>query len=57
MDRFDNMRVFAKVAEIGGFAGAAAQLDISPSMVSQDVNDFEESFWRAPYQRRHVQSV
>jgi hypothetical protein len=27
------MRGFAKVAEIGGFAGAAARLDISPSMV------------------------
>jgi DNA-binding transcriptional LysR family regulator len=42
MDRFDNMRVFAKVAEIGSFAGAAARLDISPSMVSQDVKDLEE---------------
>jgi DNA-binding transcriptional LysR family regulator len=42
MDRFDNMRVFAKVAEIGSFAGAAARLDISPSMVSQHVKDLEE---------------
>jgi DNA-binding transcriptional LysR family regulator len=42
MDRFDNMRVFAKVAEIGSFAGAAERLDISPSMVSQHVKDLEE---------------
>src|SRR5580658_8256988 len=42
MDRFDNMRVFAKVAEIGSFAGAAARLAISPSMVSQHVKDLEE---------------
>jgi DNA-binding transcriptional LysR family regulator len=42
MDRFDNMRVFAKVAEIGSFAGAATRLDISPSMVSQHVKDLEE---------------
>jgi DNA-binding transcriptional LysR family regulator len=43
MDRFDNMRVFAKVAEIGSFAGAASRLDISPSMVSQHVKELEES--------------
>src|SRR5580692_11368063 len=43
MDRLDNMRVFAKVAEIGSFAGAAVRLDISPSMVSQHVKDLEES--------------
>ncbi|WP_158929155.1 LysR family transcriptional regulator [Acidisphaera sp. S103] len=42
MDRFDTMRVFAKVAEIGSFAGAAARLDISPSMVSQHVKALEE---------------
>ena len=42
MDRFDNMRVFAKVSEIGSFAGAAARLDISPSMVSQHVKELEE---------------
>lgn len=42
MDRFDNVRAFAKVAEIGSFAGAAARLDISPSMVSQHVKELEE---------------
>jgi len=42
MDRFDNLRVFAKVAEIGSFAGAAARLGISPSMVSQHVKELEE---------------
>jgi hypothetical protein len=29
MDRFDNMRVFAKVAEIGSFAGAAGRLVVA----------------------------
>ena len=43
MDRLDNMRVFAKIAEIGSFAGAAARLDMSPSMASQHVKVLEES--------------
>jgi DNA-binding transcriptional LysR family regulator len=42
MDRFDSMRVFAKVVESGGFAGAAVRLGISPSMVSQHVKNLEE---------------
>src|SRR5260221_583929 len=42
MDRFDNMRVFAKVVESGSFAGAAVRLGISPSMVSQHVKNLEE---------------
>ena len=35
MDRFDNMRVFAKVVESGSFAGAAARLGISASITCQ----------------------
>jgi DNA-binding transcriptional LysR family regulator len=42
MDRLDHMRVFAKIAEIGSFAGAAVRLDISPSMASQHVKVLEE---------------
>ena len=42
MDRFDNMRVFAKVVESNSFAGAAARLGISASMVSQHVKELEE---------------
>src|SRR5205809_6398157 len=42
MDRFDNMRMFAKVAESGSFTGAAAKLSISASMVSQHVKELEE---------------
>ena len=42
MDRFENMRVFAKIAEIGNFAAAAARLDMSPSMASQHVKVLEE---------------
>ena len=42
MDRFDNMRVFARVVESGGFTSAAARLGMSPSMVSQHVKDLEE---------------
>ncbi len=43
MDRLDNMRVFTKIAEIGSFAGAAARLNMSPSMASQHVKTLEES--------------
>ena len=42
MDRFDSMRVFAKVVESGSFVGAAARLDISASMVTLHVKELEE---------------
>ena len=42
MDRFDSMRVFAKVVESSSFAGAAARLDISASMVTLHVKELEE---------------
>jgi DNA-binding transcriptional LysR family regulator len=42
VDRFDNMRVFAKVVESASFTGAAARLGISASMVSQHVKELEE---------------
>jgi DNA-binding transcriptional LysR family regulator len=42
VDRFDNMRVFAKVVESGSFTGAAARLGVSVSMVSQHVKELEE---------------
>ena len=42
MDRFDNMRVFAKVVESSSFTGAAARLGMSASMVSQHVKELEE---------------
>jgi len=42
MDRFENLRVFAKVVESGGFAAAATRLGISASMVSQHVKTLEE---------------
>ena len=42
MDRFDSMRVFAKVVESGSFAGAAARLEISASMVTLHVKQLEE---------------
>ena len=41
MDRFDNMRVFAKVVENSSFAGAAARLDISASMVTLHVKELD----------------
>ena len=43
MDRFESMRAFAKIAETGNFAAAAARLDISPSMASQHVKVLEET--------------
>ena len=42
MDRFDNMRVFAKVVESGSFTSAAARLGMSVSRVSQHVKELEE---------------
>jgi len=42
LDRFDNMRVFAKVVESGGFTSAAVRLGMSASMVSQHVKELEE---------------
>src|SRR5260221_13986741 len=42
VDRFDNMRVFAKVVESGSFTGAAARLGMSVSRVSQHVKELEE---------------
>ena len=42
MDRFDSMRVFAKVVESSSFAGAAARLGISASMVTLHVKELEE---------------
>ena len=43
MDRFETMRVFVKIAATGSFAGAAARLDMSPSMASQHVKALEET--------------
>jgi DNA-binding transcriptional LysR family regulator len=43
MDRFETMRVFAKIAEIGSFAGAAARLEMSPSMASQHVKPWRRA--------------
>lgn len=42
MDRFDSMRIFAKVVESGGFAGAAARLRLSASVISEHVKALEE---------------
>jgi len=42
MDRLDAMRIFAAVAEAGGFAGAARRLLISPSAATRAVASLEE---------------
>ena len=42
MDRFESMRIFAKVVEASGFTTASASLGISTSMVSQHVKQLEE---------------
>lgn len=43
MDRWHAMRVFLKVAEGGGFAEAARQLDMSPPAVTRAVASLEET--------------
>jgi len=42
VDRFESMRIFAKVVESGSFAGAAARLHCSPGMASERVKALEE---------------
>ena len=42
MDRFESMRIFAKVVEASSFTTASAGLGISTSMVSQHVKQLEE---------------
>jgi DNA-binding transcriptional LysR family regulator len=42
MDRFESMRIFARVVETSGFTTASAGLGISTSMVSQHVKQLEE---------------
>jgi DNA-binding transcriptional LysR family regulator len=41
VDRLASMQVFVKVVESGSFAGAAAKLDATPSMVTKHVNRLE----------------
>ncbi len=41
MDRLEAMRVFALVAELGGFSDAARRLDVSPAHVSKAVAKLE----------------
>lgn len=43
MDRFQAMMVFARVAEAGGFASAARQLNMSPPSVTRVIATLEES--------------
>jgi DNA-binding transcriptional LysR family regulator len=42
MDRLATMRTFVRVVESGGFAAAAAKLDISAALASRHVMDLEE---------------
>jgi DNA-binding transcriptional LysR family regulator len=42
VDTLGSMRAFLRVVQAGGFAKAAARLDISPAMVTKHVNGLEE---------------
>jgi DNA-binding transcriptional LysR family regulator len=42
MDRFEDMRIFAKVVESGSFSGAATRLHLSAGSVSEHVKALEE---------------
>jgi DNA-binding transcriptional LysR family regulator len=42
MDRFQSMKVFLKVAELGGFAEAARQLGMSPPAVTRAIGGLEK---------------
>lgn len=43
MDRFQAMAVFARVADAGGFAGAARQLNMSPPSVTRVISGLEQA--------------
>ncbi|RZI85507.1 MAG: LysR family transcriptional regulator [Rubrivivax sp.] len=42
MDRLQSMQVFSRVIELNGFAAAARDLDMSPSVVTRLINELEE---------------
>lgn len=42
MDRLHSMRVFSRVIDVGSFAGAARELNLSPAVVTRLVADLEE---------------
>ena len=42
MDTFQRMKVFARVAEAGGFTAAAARLDLATGQVSRAVSELEQ---------------
>jgi len=41
MDRFDSMRIFLRVAEIGSFAAVARQMDVARSVITRQVAALE----------------
>jgi DNA-binding transcriptional LysR family regulator len=42
LDRVTSMQVFVKVADLGSFAAAAGELDLSPAMVAKHIRSLEE---------------
>jgi DNA-binding transcriptional LysR family regulator len=42
VDRLHSMRVFARVVELGSFAAAARDMDLSPAVVTRLVADLEQ---------------
>lgn len=56
MDRLDAMRIFAEVAERGGFAAAARGLNLSPAVVTRAVATLEQKIG-APLLIRTTRSV
>jgi DNA-binding transcriptional LysR family regulator len=42
MDRLQSMQIFARVIELNGFAAAARDFDLSPSVVTRMINELEE---------------
>jgi DNA-binding transcriptional LysR family regulator len=42
MDRFDQIRTFVRVVELGGFAAAARDLEVAPSLVTTHIQALEQ---------------
>lgn len=42
MDRLQSMQIFCRVIDLNGFAAAARDLDLSPSVITRMINELEE---------------
>ena len=51
MDKYTEMLVFSKAADLGSFSAAARELDLTPSAVSKLITRLEDRLGHAPATR------